>query len=80
MAFTNYIVQSIILSWVFYGFGLALFGRLSVSPSLAVAIAICAAQAAISAGWLHRFRFGPIEWLWRSLMYGEPQRLTTDVR
>ncbi len=76
MAFTNYIAQSLILSCIFYGFGLALFGRLSVAQSIAVAIAIYAAQAAFSAWWLRRFRFGPIEWLWRSLMYGEWQRLS----
>ena len=73
MAFTNYLIQSIILSWIFYGFGLALFGRLSVPQSLAVALVIYAAQAALSAWWLSRFRFGPVEWLWRSLMYGELQ-------
>jgi uncharacterized protein len=73
MAFTNYLMQSIILSWIFYGFGLALFGRLSVPQSLVVAVAIYAAQAALSAWWLGRFRFGPVEWLWRSLMYGELQ-------
>jgi uncharacterized protein len=73
MAFTNYITQSVILSLIFYGFGLALFGRLSVAPSLAIAVLIYAAQAAFSAWWLSRFRFGPIEWLWRSLMYGEWQ-------
>jgi uncharacterized protein len=72
MAFTNYLIQSIILSWIFYGFGLALFG-LSVPQSLAVALVIYAAQAAASAWWLSRFRFGPVEWLWRSLMYGELQ-------
>jgi uncharacterized protein len=76
MAFTNYVVQSIILSCIFYGFGLALFGRLSIVQSLAIAAAIYAAQALFSAAWLRRFRFGPIEWLWRSLMYGERQRAT----
>jgi uncharacterized protein len=75
MAFTNYIVQSFILSWIFYRFGLGLFGRLSLAESLAIAILIYAAQAAFSAWWLRRYRFGPIEWLWRSLMYGEWQRL-----
>ena len=73
MAFTNYIAQSVILSLIFYGFGLALFGQLSVAQSLAIAVLIYAAQAAFSAWWLSRFRFGPIEWLWRSLMYGEWQ-------
>jgi uncharacterized protein len=76
MAFTSYIAQSIILSCIFYGFGRALFGRLRVAQSIAVAIVIYAAQAAFSAWWLRRFRFGPIEWLWRSLMYGEWQPLS----
>jgi len=76
MAFTNYIAQSLILSGIFYGFGLALFGKLSVAQSLVVAIVIYAMQAALSAWWLGRFRFGPIEWLWRSLMYGERQPLS----
>jgi len=73
MAFTNYIAQSVILSLIFYGFGLGLFGRLSVAPSLAIVVLIFAGQAALSAWWLDRFRFGPIEWLWRSLMYGKRQ-------
>jgi len=73
MAFTNYLAQSVILSCIFYGFGLALFGRLSIAQSIAVAVVIYAAQAVFSAWWLRRFRFGPIEWLWRSLMYGEWQ-------
>jgi uncharacterized protein len=73
MAFTNYITQSVILSLIFYGFGLALFGRMGVAPSLAIAVLIYAAQAVFSAWWLFHFRFGPIEWLWRSLMYGEWQ-------
>jgi uncharacterized protein len=76
MAFTNYIAQSLILSGIFYGFGLALFGRMSVPQSLAVAIVIYTMQAAFSPWWLARFRFGPIEWLWRSLMYGERQPLS----
>jgi uncharacterized protein len=75
MAFTNYIAQSLVLSGIFYGFGLALFGRLSSAQSLMIAIVIYAAQAVVSARWLVHFRFGPIEWLWRSLMYGGRQRL-----
>jgi uncharacterized protein len=79
MAFTNYLMQSIILSFIFYSFGLAFFARLSIAQSLAVAIVIYAAQAVFSAWWLTRFRFGPVEWLWRSLMYGELQRATAAV-
>jgi uncharacterized protein len=75
MAFTNYLVQSITLSCIFYSFGFALFGRLSVAQAIAIAAAIYTAQAAFSAWWLGRFRFGPMEWLWRSLTYGELLRV-----
>lgn len=78
MAFTNYLVQSIVLSFVFCGFGLALFGRLSFEQALVIAVLVYTAQAAFSAWWLRRFRFGPVEWLWRSLMYGERQRVAAD--
>jgi uncharacterized protein len=74
MAFTNYLAQSVILSWIFYGYGLALFGRSTVLETLAICLAIYIAQAGVSMWWLGRFGFGPVEWLWRSLMYGELQR------
>jgi uncharacterized protein len=73
MAFTNYLTQSVILGWIFYGYGLGLFGRLSVTAALAIALALYAAQIAFSACWLARYRYGPVEWLWRSLMYGKRQ-------
>ena len=70
MAFTNYIMQSIILSFVFYGYGLGLFGKLDSVAGLAVVLAVYIAQVMFSRLWLDRFRYGPIEWLWRTLMYG----------
>jgi uncharacterized protein len=73
MAFTNYLVQSVILSCIFYSFGFALFARLTIPQSLAVAVVIYTMQVVFGAWWLARFRFGPVEWLWRSLMYGELQ-------
>jgi len=73
MAFTNYLTQSVILGWIFYGYGLGLFGRLSVAAALAVALVLYAAQIAFSAWWLRNYRYGPVEWLWRSLMYGQRQ-------
>lgn len=73
MAFTNYLTQSVVLGWIFYGYGLGLFNRLSVSAALAIALALYAAQVAFSAWWLRRYRFGPVEWLWRTLMYGRRQ-------
>jgi uncharacterized protein len=73
MAFTNYIAQSLILGWIFYGHGLGLFGRLSVTAAFATGVAVYVAQVAFSAWWLRRYRYGPIEWLWRTLMYGNRQ-------
>jgi uncharacterized protein len=69
MAFSNYIAQSLILGWVFYGYGLGLFNRLSIAQGLVLTVTLYAAQAVISWLWLRRFRHGPLEWLWRVLMY-----------
>jgi uncharacterized protein len=73
MAFTNYLIQSLLLGWIFYGYGLGLFGKLSVSTALTIGVVVYAMQAVFSAWWLDRYRYGPVEWLWRSLMYGSRQ-------
>jgi uncharacterized protein len=73
MAFTNYLAQSLIFGWIFYGYGLGLFGRLGVADALAIGVVVYAGQALFSAWWLRRYRYGPVEWLWRTLMYGVPQ-------
>jgi uncharacterized protein len=70
MAFTNYLCQSFILGWIFFGYGLGLFGRVSVATALAIGAVLCAVQVGVSAWWLSRYQYGPVEWLWRSLMYG----------
>ena len=73
MAFTNYLAQSLILGWIFYGYGLGLFGRLTVTTAFAIGVAVYVAQVAFSSWWLSQYRYGPIEWLWRTLMYGTRQ-------
>lgn len=78
MAFTNYIAQSLIFSFVFYGWGLGLYG-MRFSPALLLGICVYAAQAFVSAIWLRHFRFGPIEWLWRTIMYGTVQPMKPDA-
>jgi uncharacterized protein len=70
MAFTNYILQSVVLVFIFFGFGLGQFGKMGAAQGLLLACVLYAAQAAFSMAWLRYFRFGPLEWLWRVLMYG----------
>jgi uncharacterized protein len=77
MAFTNYIAQSLILGWIFYGYGLGLFGRAGVATALAIGVAVYAMEVGFSAWWLRRYRYGPVEWLWRSAMYGRWQPMVT---
>lgn len=72
-AFSNYLLQSIICSTVFYGYGLGLFGKLSRLELALFVVLVWAVQLAISPLWLSRFRFGPAEWLWRSLTYWKLQ-------
>lgn len=79
MAFTNYLAQSVIFGWIFYGYGLGLFGRLGVASALAIGIAVYIGQVFFSAWWLRRYRYGPVEWLWRTLMYGVPQPMLLKV-
>jgi uncharacterized protein len=74
-ALSNYVAQSVVLGFVFYGYGLGLFGRLGPAAALPIGLALYAAQLGLSRAWLRRYRFGPLEWLWRSLSYGRPQPL-----
>jgi uncharacterized protein len=76
MALTNYLMQSVILGFVFYGYGLGLFGRLGAAWGAFIAIMLYATQLLFSRFWLRRFRFGPFEWIWRSLSYGSRQPLS----
>jgi uncharacterized protein len=69
MAFTNYVMQSVIFSFFFFGWGLGLFGMRS-AYALLLGVCVYVLQVLFSAAWLRRFRFGPIEWLWRTMMYG----------
>jgi uncharacterized protein len=72
MALTNYLIHSIICVVLSYGFGFALWWRVGASRAIGIAVAILAIQIPLSAWWLSRFRFGPVEWVWRRLTYGRP--------
>ena len=75
MALTNYLTQTLIQAILFMGWGLGLYGRMSIVWVPLASLAIFAAQVGLSRMWLARFRFGPFEWLWRSLTYGHSQPL-----
>lgn len=69
MALTNYLSQSVISQLVFYGYGLGLMGKLGAASCLALMSGLFCVQVLLSHLWLAHFRFGPAEWLWRSLTY-----------
>ncbi|MEM9659166.1 MAG: DUF418 domain-containing protein, partial [Planctomycetota bacterium] len=73
MAFTNYIMQSVICTTIYNGHGLGLFGSVDRVWQQLLTVAIFAFQMWYSPLWLERFRFGPLEWLWRSLTYWRVQ-------
>jgi uncharacterized protein len=73
LAFTNYLMQSIICTLFFYGYGLSYYNKLSLHQLYYVVISVWVFQIIFSAIWLRYFRFGPFEWLWRSLTYWKMQ-------
>ncbi len=78
MALTNYLLQSVICMVLFTGAGFALYGRLERHELYYVVVAIWAVQLIWSPLWLRRFRFGPAEWLWRSLTYWRKQAMRNE--
>jgi len=79
MALTNYLMQSLVYMFVLYGFGLGLIVYLGATLALAIALLFFAFQMLFSRWWLARYRFGPLEWLWRSGTYARWQPLRREV-
>lgn len=73
MALTNYVLQSLVCSVLFYGPGFGLYEKIGAAGLLGIAVLIYCLQIPLSVFWLNRFQFGPLEWLWRSLTYGKRQ-------
>ena len=69
MALTNYLMQSVIASAFFYGYGLGHWGMPRAQQALFVLV-VFSLQVLLSHWWLARFRYGPMEWLWRWMTYG----------
>ena len=72
MALTNYLTHSIVCVILSYGFGFGLWGRIGATQAWGIAIAIVLLQIPFSRWWLSSHRFGPMEWVWRRLTYGQP--------
>ncbi len=77
MSLTIYLMQTLICTTIFYHYGLGLYGQVGPAAGLILTVVIFALQIPFSLWWLTRFRFGPTEWLWRSLTYlqWQPMRL-----
>jgi uncharacterized protein len=73
MALTNYLLQTLMCTTLFFGHGFGLFGRVERVGQIGIVFAIWVLQLLMSTWWLARFRFGPMEWLWRSLTYWKVQ-------
>jgi uncharacterized protein len=80
MALTNYLSQSVIFGFVFYGYGLGQFGKMSMPRAALLGLLVYATQIAASAWWLRRFRFGPVEWVWRCATYKSWQPMRRGSR
>jgi uncharacterized protein len=74
MTLTLYVGQSLVFVPIFYGFGLGLYGSLSLLQCLWLGLVSFAAQALFAAWWFGRFYYGPLEWIWRVAT-----RMTFDI-
>jgi uncharacterized protein len=77
MALTNYLMHSVVFTTLANSYGFGLYGRIRPSVGILMTLATFALQIPLSNWWLSRFRFGPVEWLWRSLTYWrlQPMRI-----
>jgi uncharacterized protein len=81
MGLTNYLLQSVVGTSLYYGYTFGLHGKVGPALGILLSTAIFACQIPISHWWMARFRFGPAEWLWRSLTYMrlQPMRLAAPA-
>ena len=81
MAFTNYVLMSLISTFIFYGHGLGFYGQVERTGQILIVLGIWIFLMVISPIWLKYFRFGPMEWLWRSLTYWkiQPMKINTGT-
>jgi uncharacterized protein len=81
LSLTNYIVQNIIATTLFYGYGFGYMEKMGTATVLLISLIIGVVQIIFSYLWQQRFNFGPLEWVWRSLTYGRPMPMRrTDTK
>jgi uncharacterized protein len=73
-ALSNYILQSVIGTTIFYGYGLGYYGWVSRAGLIPIVLAVWTFQLIVSTLWLDRFKQGPLEWLWHRIVYGLLER------
>jgi uncharacterized protein len=78
LALTNYLTHSLVFLFVLTGAGLGLIGHIGATVCFIITIVLFTVQIAFSSWWLRNNRFGPVEWLWRSLTYGQIQPMRVD--
>jgi uncharacterized protein len=80
MALTNYLLQTVICVFIFYGYGFGQFGRMGALAATLIALVIFLFQILMSALWLKYFRYGPMEWIWRQLTYRQRLNLRRELQ
>lgn len=78
MALTNYLMQSVVCTLFFYHYTTGLYGKIGPALGWVPTIVLFAAQVVLSNWWLKRYRFGPVEWLWRGMTYGKFPSMTKE--
>jgi uncharacterized protein len=79
MAFTNYILMSVIGSFIFYGHGLGLFCKVERTGQILIVLAVWIILLTLSPQWLKKYQYGPLEWLWRVLTYQHKQPMKKEI-
>lgn len=75
MALTTYLTQSVVSTLLFYHYGLGWYGSVGFTGMLLITLILFACQMAVSTWWLAHFRYGPVEWLWRTVTYAHAPRM-----
>lgn len=79
VALSAYLMQSLVMTTLALGYGAGLYGRIGPAAAMAMAVALLAVQLPLAVWWTRHFRFGPAEWVWRSLLYGRLQPMRQEA-